>query len=338
MRAPLMHRIHRDLRRGVVLYALLLFACAPGASETQQVTLEVVPRILPLELDEDLAAVEFSSICWWDDELVLLPQHPELAGRCLLVLSRDSIARAVAEIESGREVRPLRPRRIPTETASVPDSIRAYDGLEAIVIRDDRCYVLAEYGNETEAWGSRLITGSIERDRNQVYLEHVGATEITSQGTRTNFTEETLILSGNECWVISELNGRRVVDRPSLLRFSLDLEPLGDMPMPPLEYRVTDATNLDAEGRFWVLNIFWPPDADLVLPEVESGPVERLVPLRRNGDRIERDPSRPILDLRGNREGPMHNWEGVARWGDDGFLLVTDEYPENLLAYVAQPE
>jgi hypothetical protein len=293
---------------------------------------------LPLDFGEGVPAAEFSGICWWGDDLVILPQYPELAGQCVFILPRDSIARAISELESGREARPLRPQRIPTETAGVPDSIQAYDGLEAIVMRGDRCFVLAEFGSETEAWGARLVAGSVEPTRSGIRFEHIAEVEIRGPATRPNFTGEALVLSGDECWVISELNGRRLIDRPVVRRYSADLGFLGDLPMPALEYRVTDATDLDAAGRFWVLNIFWPPDAGVVLPEVESGPVERLIPLRYNGDRIERDRSRPVLDLRGHGRVAMHNWEGVARWGEDAFLLVTDEYPENLLAYVARPE
>ena len=338
MPSRLKHRIHGDLRRGAVLCALLLFACAPESSGPEQRTVDAIPRPLPLEFGGGLPAAEFSSLCWWGDDLVILPQYPELAGQCVFILSRDSLARAIAELESGREARPLRPRRIPTATGGVPDAIQAYDGLEAIVIGGDRCFVLAEFGDETAAWGARLVVGSVERGQGGIRFEHIAPAEIRGPSTRPNFTGEALVLSGDECWVISELNGRGAIDSPVLRRFSPDLEPLGDLPMPALEYRVTDATDLDPDGRFWVLNVFWPPDAGVILPEVESGPVERLIPLRRIGDRIELDWSRPVLDLRGDRVDAMHNWEGVARWGEDGFLLVTDEYPEDLLAYVAHPE
>ena len=233
---------------------------------------------------------------------------------------------------------PLRPRRIPTATGEIPHAIRAYDGLEAIVIRGDRCFVLAEFGSATAAWGARLVAGSIERTRSGIRFEHIASAEIRGPSTRANFTAESLVLAGNECWVIDELNGRRITDRPVLRRYSLDLEFLGELPMPALEYRVTDATGLDADGRFSVLDVFWPADAGLVMPEVESGPVERIIPLRQVGDRIELDLSRPVLDLRGSRVDAMHNWEGVVRWGEVGFLLVTDEYPQDLLAYVALPE
>ena len=60
--------------------------------------------------------------------------------------------------------------------------------------------------------------------------------------------------------------------------------------------------------------------------------------MRRQGEAIVRDLDRPSLDLRHGGEQAMHNWEGVARWGEDGFLLVTDSYPDDILAYVALPD
>ena len=98
----LKHRVRTELGRGVVLSALLLFACAPGESGTGQRSVHALPRNLPLDFGEDLPAAEFSSICWWGDDLVILPQYPELVGQCVFVLPRDSVARAIAELEAGR--------------------------------------------------------------------------------------------------------------------------------------------------------------------------------------------------------------------------------------------
>jgi hypothetical protein len=298
----------------------------------------VSPEFIPLALDESVADLEFSSICWWGDELLLLPQYPESQHNSVFALHRDSIARAIREIEAGTTGTPLQPRRIPTDVAGVPESIPAYDGLEALSIQGDRCFAIAEFGEGTDEWGAVLVSGSLERDHGGIRFEKMGDAPLGGEQMRVNFTHEALVLSGEEVWVICELNGRGIVERPVLARFSRELESLGEFPMPALEYRVTDATDVDSDGRFWVLNIFWPPDAPTVKPEDDTVPVERLIPLRRQGDAIVRDEDRPVLDLRGGNDHPMHNWEGVARWGERGFLLVTDSYPADLLAYVALPD
>ena len=326
--------IRNQIRGGAALLVLLLFACGPAAEPT----VSAVPVILPLEFDGGAPDIEFSGICWWGDELFILPQYPETGGRGVYVLHRDSLARAIGEVEANVRVAPLRPRRIPTDPGDVPERVEAYDGLEALSIRGGRCFALAEFGSGASPWGSHLITGSLARDGSGIRFERLGDTTIAGPQVRENYTHEALVVTDDEVWVLCELNGRRIVDRPLLARFDHDLQPLSPLQMPALEYRITDATSLDEQARFWVLNLFWPPDTATVEPQRESGPVERLIPLKREGEAIVRDRSRPTLDLRNQGDHPMHNWEGVARWGEGGFLLVTDSYPENLLAYVAIPD
>jgi hypothetical protein len=326
--------IRNLIRGGAALLALLLFACGPASERI----VPALPTALPLAFDDGATDIEFSGICWWGDELFILPQYPGTGERGVYAIDRDSLARAIAEVEAGIEVTPLRPRRILTDPGDVPERIEAYDGLEALVIREGRCFALAEFGEGTDRWGSQLVSGSLERDGSVIRFDRLGQTVIGGPQVRENFTHEALVVTEDEVWVICELNGRRIVDRPLLARFDHGLQPLEPLQMPALEYRVTDATALDGRDRFWVLNIFWPPDVETVAPENATGPVERLVPLRREGDTIVRDLARPILDLRAGGDHPMHNWEGVARWGETGFLLVTDSYPENILAYVANPD
>ena len=46
------------------------------------------------------------------------------------------------------------------------------------------------------------------------------------------------------------------------------LQPLEAPPFPPMEYRITDATPLDANGRFWAINYFFPGD-ELLIPAAD---------------------------------------------------------------------
>lgn len=295
--------------------------------------------VLPLDLDSVPGVGEFSSLAWWGDDLLVLPQFPtgpESDG--LLVISRDSLARAIGEVERGAAVRPLRPELFRVAVDGITDSIPDYDGFEALAIDGDRCYALVEYGDDLRGgWGSRLLAGRIDGDARLVRFEHLGALRLEGPQMRRNFTHEALILEENEIWVFPELNGPGVVESSSLLRFGEDLRFHGRAVLPSLEFRVTDATEVDDTGRFWVLDIFWPDDVATIRPALGREPVERLVPLQVVGGVVVRDARRAILDLRADGQRPMHNWEGVARWGDAGFLLVTDSYPADLLAYVARP-
>ena len=115
--------------------------------------------------------------------------------------------------------------------------------------------------------------------------------------------------------------------------------------MVSLDYRVTDATGVDEEDRFWVLNYFWPGDewmtTDLPFRKHKAGrthsalpQVERLVELQRRGDGVYFTTRTPI-QLR--LVEAARNWEGVVRLEESGFLIVTDYFPRTVFAFVANP-
>jgi hypothetical protein len=113
--------------------------------------------------------------------------------------------------------------------------------------------------------------------------------------------------------------------------------------MAGLEYRVTDATSADEQGRFWVTNYLWPGDSVLqVLSDPLGGPaagsrssevgwVERLVELQITPEGISTTDRQPLYIEPG--EGPR-NWEGIVRLGELGFLVVIDKFPSTRLAFV----
>jgi hypothetical protein len=102
---------------------------------------------------------------------------------------------------------------------------------------------------------------------------------------------------------------------------------------------------LDENGRFWVINYFYPGDIVLQtdndpLVALQQGwgtthlaydQVERLVELQMSADGISLTETPPILLQLPSDEA--RNWEGIVRF-NDGFLLATDKFPQTILAYV----
>jgi len=165
-----------------------------------------------------------------------------------------------------------------------------------------------------------------------------------------NIAEESMIIAGEKVITFSEDNGCNITDEPKAKVFNKLISFLGSIPFPTIEYRVTDATALDSDGRFWVLNYFYPGDREKLNPGLDPevrkfGPpegwvegqcVERLLELRLLDDRIVRTETPPI-NLRLRSDGRCRNWEAVVRFDDIGFLLMTDKYPGTLLAFVPNP-
>ena len=110
---------------------------------------------------------------------------------------------------------------------------------------------------------------------------------------------------------------------------------------------VTDATSVDPTGRFWAANYYYEGDCW----ETDSCPmrerfgvgrshrgrrtVERMIELEVTASGIQPTDTAPVqLEL---GRGPGRNWEGIVRYDDLGFLVVTDKHPSSILAFVPFP-
>jgi len=293
---------------------------------------------------------EVSGMTWKDDTLVVLPQNPELFGDTdmlgFFVLPKESILTCLTNLSSHS----LKPNLVQCQAAGMIRIIRGFDGLEAMGIMDERVYLTVEAKEDTLMAGY-LVCGHYDMVENKVVMDMTRMTSIPMGVNIPNVAEESIIIDGERVITFSEANGRNIVDQPQAKVFDKTINFLGSIPFPHIEYRVTDATDLDESGRFWVMNYFYPgekeklkpaPDPELKkfgLPEgyYSSDCVERLLELRlTDDDRIVRTETPPIY-LQLSPDGGCRNWEAVVRLDDRGFLLMTDKYPGTLFAFVANP-
>ena len=113
-----------------------------------------------------------------------------------------------------------------------------------------------------------------------------------------------------------------------------------------IEYRITDATKIDVNNKFWSINYFWPgdkkllkPGRDRILGRVREGrshsnsdAVERLIEFEIEDNKIitsDKEPIQLVLDEKASR-----NWESIVRLDDKGLLIATDKYPKMILGFV----
>lgn len=284
-------------------------------------------------------------MAWYGDFLVLLPQYPTRFGRgdgALFVLER-------AEIEAfvdGVNAEPLTPRLLPINAPSLRTHFRGYQGLESIVFDGEKVYLTVETKPTSEMMGW-ILTGRVEPDLSLLHIDVASAREIPPQTDINNLTDEAIVLwgKGEDATLLTlyEANGRLVNPQPVAHRFAADLTALAFLPLSSVEYRITDATSVDEDGRFWAINYFYPGDVKL---KADSDPllhrivanlsqVERLVEFQISDERVHFANTSPVyLQL---LEADARNWEGIVRLGDRGFLLVTDTHPRTILAFVAKP-
>ena len=290
------------------------------------------------------AWVEFSGMDWCGEQLILVPQYPEKFGDGASGALFSIPAADIANYLSDENPADIVPARVTFVDQQVQKMIPGFDGFEAIAFAGDIFFMLVEarLGKTTHSY---IVKGEVEDGCSSLVLQADTLRAIPSQSGIANLSDETMIVIGDMVVTIHEANGAAVNPEPVAHAFDLNLDPLPALSMPSIVYRITDATQPDSEGAFWVMNYFFPGDAGLRVAEdplmgiygtdethVLEAQVERLVALAVTTDGIIlRDEPPVYLILDGD---VARNWEGIARFGS-GFLIVTDRHPDTILAFLS---
>lgn len=351
-----------------VLLALLVWLLAACGAQPPKPTLtpmETAVPILPTVMPETPTAVpapaeypvttiplagplanadaEISGLAWYGDTLILLPQYPTFAGKGSFLYALPKSA--LLDYLDGRSPEPLTPQAISFTAVGLATKIPGFQGYEAIAFVGDKVYLTVEADGRNGPMGY-LVQGTIAPDLSQITLNAATLVEILPQTARGNTSDETLLVNDDTLVTLYEVNGAALNEQPAAHLFTLDGAATGTVPIAALEYRVTDATAVDGNGRFWVINYFYPGDTDL-RPQTDPlgeqfglgathqqhEQVERLVELQLGAEAITLTGAPPIqLQL---PDGEARNWEGLVCLDTRGFLLATDKFPTTILGFVA---
>ncbi len=341
--------------------ALLLAACGPAAptatpspSPPPGVTLQpptppVEYAVTPIPLTGPSASrrAEISGLAWHGDDLILLPQYPSFSASGEGAVYALPKAEILAYLD-GDAPGPLEPVPIPLTAGGLAVRVRGFEGYEAIAFSGDQAFLTVEASPAGEMMGY-LVSGRMAPDRSGLTVDPATLVKIPPQADLPNLSDEAVLVLDDRLLTFYEANGAAVNPSPVAHRFTLDLAPDGTLPLPTIEYRLTDVTAPDDEGRFWAINYFYPGDAalrpagDPLADRYGQGPthaqfeaVERLIELACRDAGIELV-DRPPLQLALLPEGKARNWEGLVRLDDRGFLLATDEFPETILGFIDFP-
>lgn len=295
---------------------------------------------------------EVSSMAWFGNTLILVPQYParfRTAGNDghVFGLEKVDILAAIAAAQAGEQVT-LQPRAIPVSAGDFFSQITGFEGFEALAIAGNKVYLTIESRPGPGMLGY-LTTAEIEPDLSELRLSG-DLQSIPPQTDLGNLTDEAILLIEDQILTFYEVNGQAVNPDPVAHRFTLDLQPLESLPLPNLEYRLTDVTPLDAANRFYAINYFYPGDTHLAVEneplslqygsgasQQQNPAVERIIAFEWTGNALSLAVEPPIL-LQLDSGGAARNWEGIARLDGMGFLLVTDSFPGTLLGFVPFPE
>ena len=329
----------------LMVFAGTLVAAAPVCAGG------VRAQLIPLEGPLATPEAEVSGMTWQGDTLIILPQFPDrFADEGMLGFFALDKSRILAVLD-GENTDPLNPHQVMCKAPGLAGVERGFDGLEAMGCIGDRYYMTVEAKDDT-AMAGFLVSGHFSVVDNMVIMDMTSLIAIPMGLNIHNIAEETIVIDGNRVITISEANGLNINPAPRAKVFNTDAEFTGYIPMPQIEYRVTDATALDAEGCFWVINYYYPPERAKLDPAPDpelanfGDPasfdpdicIERLIELRLTPDDCIVRTQRPPINLALLPDGECRNWEAVVRLDDRGFLLMTDKYPGTLLAFVPFPE
>jgi hypothetical protein len=314
-----------------------------GAGKPREHKVQSIP--LSGKLTNEWAQV--SGLAWYRDHLIILPQYPDRfsseADGHILAVPKERIEAFL----DGRSRVPILPREITFIAAGVAERIRGFEGYEAIAFQGNRVFMSIESKPGEQMMGY-LVGGEIAPDLSEIRLNAESLREIPPRAHLENMSEESLLVVKDRVASLYEANGANINPNPTAHIFDLSLRALGTITFPRIEYRITDASAPDSEGRFWVINFFYPGDRAKLKPAPDAwgatyglGPthsrsttVERLVEFRYTDTQILGTQRAPIqLELL--EDGRARNWEGLVRLDQRGFLLMTDRYPETILGFVS---
>ena len=305
-----------SLATGLAALGLLAAGEAPS---------EVAVQVLPLAPPADHRRHEFSGLAWYADTLLLLPQNIKDPPYELYALRKADIDAFL----SGAVPGPLAPDSIPLDLPGGFETwVPGYDGLEAVAVRGRSIYLAieAEVRRHMFTWVvAGRITGSLRNGSARITLDSASFTQVPLTTDIHNLSVETLLLTPEGLLAINEVNGANTTakstrGKPEARAVDVVARTTHTVPMDIIEYRLTDATDLDATGRFWAINYFLPRDAASLDPATDQltathgqGPtharsdiVERLVEFKVTPSGITRVRTTPIqLVLR--KDGQARN-------------------------------
>ena len=342
----------RSLQAVLGTLVAALAGCQAGAAPELEALFETLPAraaierpvtLLPLQGSLAQPEAEVSGLAWYGDTLVLLPQYPHRWGNNLYGLHRQDIAAALQD----NPARGLEPFPIPLASADALRVLEGYEGVEAIAFHDDTVFISVEARMRGFMQGY-LLQGAVIGDLDAIRLDPHSVVTLAPQTRFMNKAYEALLPLPDGAAALYEVNGQAMNAAPVALRYARALPSLSSLPFPNIEYRITDATAMQADGTFWVVNFHWPgekrlqPATDGISERWLKGPshartdiVERILTLRYRQGRVDLVDAPPI-EIAILNETVARNWEGIALWGQEGFLIVTDQFPTTLLAFVAR--
>jgi len=315
------------------LLILLLIITIFSACNDKVVKLSSKLEEIELAGDLSQSEIEASSLAWYNDNLIILPQFPHKWDSqydgAVYFIPKEKIENYI----SGKDKNAIIAEKIHFSAKGL-DKIGKSNGsgYEAITFVNDTVYVSIESINSNSP-SSYIVMGKIDFDKKILVLDTNYMFEIKSQTNIHNMGEETIFSANNSIYSIHEANGINANKSPFCTKLDKNLNSVEKISMPQIDFRITDATNIDSMGIFYVINYYYPGEAKKPKPNItdKKKAIEQILELQLIGNKIVKTDKNPLI-ISNQVDENGHNWEGIVKF-NSGFLLISDMFPKTILAY-----
>ncbi|MBK8945146.1 MAG: hypothetical protein IPM32_07695 [Ignavibacteriae bacterium] len=306
---------------------------------------EIEPQIIPLNGEISGRNSEISGLCWYNDFLLLVPQYPNFISEnengIIYFIKKSEILDYLFE----KKINEISPKTFEINLSNLGEYLNSGSGFEAISVINDKIYLSIESMNDGKM-KSLIISGKIDTIYFTISLDKNSVTEIPTSTEIYNLSCESIAAKNDTIIPIYEANGKNVNPNTFVNIYNNNLEVLEKVIFPNIEYRITDATEIDENGKFWAINYFFPKDEKKLNPANDdifnifgigkshqnSKVVERIVEFEIKNGRISFSEKNPMyIKL---LENESRNWEGLAKLDEKGFLIITDTFPKTIFAFI----
>jgi hypothetical protein len=326
---------------------ILIFSCStPKAKPPLKIISEHKTVNIPLAGEAASGYAELSGLCNLEKNIALLPQYPNKFDNSIFSIPQKRINRFLDQ----NDLLPIVPHTIKLQNLNeLINRVEGYEGFEAIANAGNGILFFSIEAKKNNEMGSYIVKAFLNEDKKQIQFDLSNLIYHSGQSGLWNYSEEAIFVYGENIFGIHEINSPNFNKYPMATKTSKGMQTLEAISFPHIRFRVTDATDVDRSGYFWVLNYHWQDERkiqnnydDTLMAIYGLGAthrktltVERLVELQVTPEKIQLTGRAPIY-LNLNLNADSRNWEGITRF-NNGFLICTDKFPQTLLHYVEVP-
>lgn len=326
-------------------------------AEPKETPVRYIPLAGPLA-DRD---AELSGLTWCGDTLFILPQFPDFVARRALVnpAKGDAIKgesylytiekQQLEDFLEGRSNKAITPKALPLNERQIRNAAANFDGFEALVCKGKKIWLSIETSDLQNRFMTHVATAKFTNDK-LIEIDSKPLAIIPSLSGRHNASNEALLLTNNKLLSIHEVNVAANNSSSLATRITIRSAKAKPISFPAIAHRITDASMVDKQDKFWAINYGFSADPHLANTDdsllskygvgathkLESN-VERLVQFKITKTGVELTDQPPIALKLTQENG--RNWEGIARYKKNGkvkgLLIVTDKYPKTYFGFVA---